>query len=113
MKILWKNSPITSSEIIRILKEYISWSPKTIHTLINRLVDKDIIAVKKQKPFYLYSPKISEEECRSIETKSFLKKVYNGSIHLLISNFIEDEKLSEEEIKELKRILDTEDSKKR
>lgn len=113
MKILWEKSPITSSEIIRILKEYMYWSPKTIHTLINRLVDKDIVEVKKQKPFYLYSPKISEEECRKVETESFLKKVYNGSIHLLISNFIKDEKLSEEEIRELKQILDTKDSKKR
>ncbi|MHC6180284.1 BlaI/MecI/CopY family transcriptional regulator [Clostridium sp. JNZ X4-2] len=113
MKILWKKSPITSSEVIRILKEYMYWSPKTIHTLINRLVDKDIVEVKKQKPFYLYSPKISEEECRKVETESFLKKVYNGSIHLLISNFIKDEKLSEKEIRELKQILDTKDRKKR
>ncbi|AKN30432.1 beta-lactamase [Clostridium carboxidivorans P7] len=106
MKVLWKKSPITSSEIIEALKEYISWSPKTIHTLISRLVNKDAIEVKKTEPFYLYSPKISEDECKKVETKSFIKKVYDGSIHLLISNFLKDEKLSGEEIEELKKILD-------
>ncbi|AWI04957.1 BlaI/MecI/CopY family transcriptional regulator [Clostridium drakei] len=106
MKVLWKKSPITSSEIIETLKEYISWSPKTIHTLISRLVNKDAIEVKKTEPFYLYSPKISEDECKRVETKSFIKKVYDGSIHLLISNFLKDEKLSGEEIEELKKILD-------
>ncbi|WPC44409.1 BlaI/MecI/CopY family transcriptional regulator [Clostridium sp. JS66] len=106
MKVLWKRSPITSSEIIETLKEYISWSPKTIHTLISRLVNKNAIEVKKIEPFYLYSPKISEEECKRVETKSFIKKVYDGSIHLLISNFLKDEKLSGEEIEELKKILD-------
>ena len=106
MKVLWKKSPLTSSQIIEILKEYSSWNPKTIHTLISRLVNKDAIRVKKGGPFYLYSPNISEEECRKVETKSFIKKVYSGSIKLLISNFIKDEKLSWKEIDELKQILD-------
>lgn len=70
------------------------------------MVNKDAIEVKKTEPFYLYSPKISEDECKKVETKSFIKKVYDGSIHLLISNFLKDEKLSGEEIEELKKILD-------
>lgn len=113
MEVLWKKSPLTSSEIIEILKQYISWNPKTIHTLISRLVKKDAIEVKKDAPFYLYYPKVSQEECRKIETRSFIKKVYNGSIHLLISNFIKNEKLSDEEIKELKQILDKKNSRRR
>ncbi|WP_368490599.1 BlaI/MecI/CopY family transcriptional regulator [Clostridium sp. BJN0013] len=113
MKVLWKKSPLTSSEIIEILKEYISWNPKTIHTLISRLVKKDAIEVKKDAPFYLYYPKVSQDECRKMETRSFIKKVYNGSIHLLISNFIKNEKLSDEEIEELKQILDKKNSRRR
>lgn len=113
MEVLWKKSPLTSSEIIEILKQYISWNPKTIHTLISRLVKKDAIEVKKDAPFYLYYPKVSQEECRKIETRSFIKKVYNGSIHLLISSFIKNEKLSDEEIKELKQILDKKNSRRR
>lgn len=106
MKVLWKKSPLTASEIIEILKEYTSWNPKTIHTLISRLVNKNAIKVKKDAPFYLYCPNVSENDCKKEETRSFIKKVYDGSIHLLISNFIKDEKLSKQEIEELKHILD-------
>lgn len=106
MKVLWRKSPLTSSEIIEILKEYTSWNPKTIHTLISRLIKKDAVKVEKNEPFYLYYPKVSQEECRKTETKSFIKKVYGGSIHLLISNFMRNEKLSQEEIDELRKILD-------
>jgi len=113
MKVLWKKSPLNASEIIKILREYIPWSPKTIHTLISRLVNKNAIEVKKDEPVYLYSPKISEEECIKKETKSFIEKVYDGSIHLLISNFIKDEKLSGEEIEELKHILDEKSSRRK
>lgn len=106
MKVLWERSPLTSTEIIEALKLDTAWSPKTIHTLISRLVKKKALKVKKESPFYLYYPLITEQECRRVETESFLQKVYDGSFRLLVANFIKDERLSEEEIEGLKRILD-------
>lgn len=106
MKVLWKESPITASEVISALKYDTSWSSKTIHTLISRLVKKNAIAIKKDSSFYLYYPLVSEEECKRVETKSFVQKVYDGSLHMLIANFIKEEKLTSEEIEELQRALD-------
>lgn len=106
MNVLWKKSPLTSSEIIEVLKIDNPWSPKTIHTLISRLVKKEAIGVNRDSSFNLYSPLVTKEECRRVETKSFLQKVYDGSLHLLVTNFMKDRKLSQEEIEELKRILD-------
>lgn len=106
MKVLWDKSPLTSTEIINYLKDGTNWSPKTIHTLISRLVKKEVVAVNKDFPINKYFPLVTEEECRKVETKSFIQKVYDGSLHLLIKNFIKYEKLTSEEIKELRRILD-------
>lgn len=105
MKILWSKSPLTASEIITELKEDTSWNPKTIHTLINRLVEKKAIEVQKTEPFYMYYPIISEKESIEAENKMFVKKIYNGSLKLLFSNFLRVEKLSDEDIKELQDIL--------
>lgn len=106
MKVLWGKSPLTSTEIIDSLRSKTTWSPKTIHTLISRLVKKEAVGVKKGSSFNEYFPLVTEQECRRVETKSFVQKVYNGSMQLLLKNFIKDEKLSEEEIDELRRILD-------
>ena len=107
MKVLWNKSPITSSEIIEELKDKTHWNPKTIHTLIRRLVDKGAIkASKSNNKYYLFQPAVTEKECTRLETKSFIKKVYNGSFNRLVANFIKDEKLSSKEIDELKDILD-------
>lgn len=107
MKALWKKSPLTSSEIIKELKPISKWNPKTIHTLISRLVEKKALRAEKDvSPFYLYYPLVNEEECRKIETKSFLKKVYDGSFPLLVANFIKAEKLTPQEIEELRCILE-------
>jgi len=106
MKVLWEKSPLTSTEIINSLKDSTNWSPKTIHTLISRLVKKEVVGVNKDFPVNKYFPLVTEEECRKVETKSFIQKVYDGSLHLLIKNFIKYEKLTSEEINELRRILD-------
>lgn len=105
MKIIWKNHPVTASEIIDELKGDSMWSSKTIHTLISRLVKKEAIFIEKSSPHYLYSPLVSEEECKRVETKSFLQRVYDGSINHLITNFIKEQKLTEDEIEELQQIL--------
>lgn len=107
IKVLWKNSPLTASQIIDELKEVTQWNPKTIHTLISRLVAKSVIGAEKKGSYKLYFPLVTEEYYQNVQTKSFLEKVYNGSFPLLITNFIKEEKLNEQEINELKAILDS------
>jgi BlaI family penicillinase repressor len=111
MKVLWDKSPLTSTEIIDSLKSDTAWSPKTVHTLISRLVKKEALGVNKNLTFNRYFPLVTQEACRKTQTKTFIRKVYDGSLHLLIANFIKDEKLSQEEIGELKRILEEKEIK--
>lgn len=105
MKVLWDNSPLTSTQIIEEVLKYNIWNPKTIHTLISRLVKKEAISAIKEGNFYNYSPNYNKEELRSYETKSFLEKIYDGSLNMLVSNFIKEDNLTTDEIDELKNIL--------
>lgn len=105
MKILWKKSPLTAAEIIEKIIPETKWSRKTVHTLIRRLVQKKVLGVKKYNP-YMYFPLLEEKLCMKEETKTFLEKVYNGSLQLLMANFLKNEKLSKQEINELKELLD-------
>ncbi len=106
IKTLWKNSPQNASEIIESLREETQWNPKTIHTLISRLVSKGVVGVKKESPYHLYYPLVSEAEYKKTQTESFINKVYNGSIHHLVASFIKEEKLSREELDGLRALLD-------
>ncbi len=105
MKVLWKKSPLTAAEIIEKIIPETKWSRKTVHTLIRRLVQKKVLGVKKYNP-YMYFPLLEEKLCMKEETKTFLEKVYNGSLQLLMANFLKNEKLSKQEINELKELLD-------
>lgn len=112
MKILWNGSPRMGSEIVEELEADTEWNPKTIHTLIRRLVSKGAITAKKDNTYYSYYAAVSEIECVKEETKTFLEKCFNGSINMLVSNFIKDEKLSDKEIEELQAILNSKKSGK-
>jgi Predicted transcriptional regulator len=109
MKILWETGDTTSTQIIDRISETSDWKPKTIHTLIARLVDKKAISAKKiDGKSYLYSANVAEEDYKSHASKSFLKQLFNGSINLMVANYVKEQKLTKKEIDELKKLLDEE-----
>lgn len=111
MEVLWENSPLPSREIIEKVKESRpSWNDITIRTYINRLVDKGFLKTEKEK-FLVYYPQISREEAVKKETDFFFKKVYKSSKALILSNFLKDDKLTNEEINILKQIISEKDNK--
>ena len=106
MKILWKESPLAAREIIDRVKDASTWNPKTVKTLLNRLVKKSALGFDKEGRIYLYFPLVLEVDCARAERHSFLNKVYNGALQPMLAAFIEERAVSAAEIKELKRILD-------
>lgn len=110
LKILWNLGPQTSSEIIDQLDQTTHWKPKTIQTLITRLVSKGAINTDKtNSKAFIYSPVVSEEEYKSYANESLLHKLYNGSFSSMLTSFIKEQKLTKQEIEELKELLDEEE----
>ena len=105
MKAVWKNAPISTNEVVELF-EGGNWSPKTVQTLLARLVKKGALGYEKRGRVFVYSPLIDEEEYRREESSSFLKKFYNGALNSMVLNFIDGDKLSADDIDELTRILE-------
>lgn len=101
MKIVWKYYPISTNEITQKLTQTTSWSPKTIQTLIKRLVTKGALTYEKQSRVFVYTPLVKENEYISQKSSSFLNRYYNGNITTMLSAFIENDSLSETEINDL------------
>ena len=105
MKIVWKYAPISTNEITDKLTQISSWGPKTIQTLIKRLVSKKALTYEKQSLVFVYTPLVKEDEYIRQESNSFLKRYYNGNITSMLASYIEDDKLSEEDIASLRNLL--------
>ena len=106
MKVLWNRSPVTANEVISALSGKTAWNPRTIRTLINRLVAKKALGFEKTGRQYRYHPLVSEEASVQTETKSFLERVNGGTLKPILAAFLEEQKLTPDEIAELKEILD-------
>jgi len=106
MKILWARSPLAGEDVIRALEPRTTWKPKTILTLINRLVRKGALSYEKKGRAYLYYPAVAADDCVRAENRSFLQRVYDGALKPMLVNFLQDAQLSKKEIAELKRLLD-------
>lgn len=105
MKIVWKHAPISTNEITERLTQTTTWSPKTIQTLIKRLVTKGALSYEKQSRVFVYTPLVEENEYIGQESNSFLKKFYDGDITAMLSAYIENDKLSGTEIDTLRSLL--------
>lgn len=105
MKLIWKYAPISTNEITDKLIRTTKWSPKTIQTLIKRLVTKGAITYEKQSRVFVYTPLIEEKEYIGQKSRSFLKRYYNGDITAMLSAYMEDDKLSDSEIDSLRSLL--------
>lgn len=105
MKVVWKHAPISTNEITEKLTKTTTWSPKTVQTLIKRLVTKGALSYEKQSRVFVYTPLIKEKEYVGRESHSFLKRYYDGDITAMLSAYIEDDKLSKSEIDTLRSLL--------
>lgn len=105
MKALWERSPLSGSDIIKAVITETDWSQSTILTMVRRLVKKKAVGVQ-QRGVMMYYPLIEESEVKRIETDMFIKRVYEGSVNMLVKGFLESGNLSKEELEELKKLLD-------
>ena len=112
MHVMWEKTPVTVNEVVEILLRTTSWKRETIRTLINRLEKKKAVRYEKKGKSYQYYPLVSEEECAKADAASILERAGVAIVKPILTAFVEREQLSEEDIKELKHILDKKAKKK-
>ena len=105
MKVIWKYAPISTNEVTEKLTQTTDWSPKTIQTMLKRLVTKKALTYEKQSRVFVYTPLVPETEYIRQESNSFLNKYYNGNIVSMLTSYLEDDKLSKTELDTLRHLL--------
>ena len=103
MKIIWdEEGEVTTACIIERLGEDNPWQHTTILTLAKRLVDKNVLKVRKEGRVNYYSPTISKDEYKSYQADDFIEDMYDGNVKSLIASLYDNKKIDKEDIKELK-----------
>ena len=109
MNVLWERSPSTATELADALCAKMDWHPKTLKTLLGRLVKKGVLRYRTEGNRYVYSPAIPRQRYVKEEAASFVERVFGGEATPMLVHFVRNTRLTKEEIDELRRILDEKD----
>ncbi|MEE1224549.1 MAG: BlaI/MecI/CopY family transcriptional regulator [Clostridia bacterium] len=108
MQVIWNNpTPITTSEVKRLLEEERPWSIGALQTLLNRLIDRGVLEGGMLGKSKTYIPLISEEEYLVAESRSFLRKITGNSITKLVASLYDSQSISDKDLEELKKFIDS------
>lgn len=103
---LWENDGAELGELVNKLYPQTKWSRNTVLTYLTRMETKGLVKIDKKLSPHLYYATIDRESCQQKERESFLNRVYSGSTSDLIAAFLKEERISQEEIENLRQILD-------
>ncbi len=105
MNLLWEKSPRTIAELVKALAGDTSWSKSTIFIMLGRMEEKGAVRTESGGRSNLYYAAVPKSRLAAKETRSFLDKVYGGSLQLMVSSMAGQNALSRNDIEELYEIL--------
>lgn len=102
---LWEKSPQTLMQLVGELGARVGWAKSTTITTLRRMEDKGLVRCEATAKGKSYTPLVAQEQATHTETRSFLDRVYRGSVGLMVSTMAARQELSDAEIDELREIL--------
>lgn len=105
MTCLWEESPQMLMQLVDKLSARVGWAKSTTITTLRRMEEKQLVCITRTDKGKSYTPNVAQEDAVHSETRSFLDRVYHGSVGLMISAMAQRRELSSEELAELREIL--------
>lgn len=105
MDCLWEQAPKTVMQLVAELSGRVGWAKSTTITTLRRMEEKGLVRCELEGRTRRYFPAVERRQAVRRETRSFLDKVYQGSVGLMVSAMAQDKALTKEEIEELYEIL--------
>lgn len=100
--LIWKGEPLPSGDLVRICEEAFRWKKSTTYTMLKRLETKGIF---KNDNGIIISL-IKKEEFHAVQSKQFVEEQFGGSLPKFLTAFARSKKLSDDEVKELQKLID-------
>lgn len=113
MKILWQNEPCSAGTVQEALTKSKAWAYSTVKTTMDRMVKKGLLEITKIRNLQLFSARISQTQAKTGELRKMLKRAFDGAFTPMMQFLIENENLSKEQLKQLRKIVEKASRKKK
>lgn len=99
---IWSHEPLPSRELVQMAGKELNWKPTTAYTVLKRLCERGIFKLQDK----VVTSLISREEFYGMKSEQFVEETFDGSLPAFIAAFGTRKKLSDEEVEELKKLID-------
>lgn len=101
--IIWESEPLTSGELVKLCLEKLGWKKSTTYTVLKKLCEKGIFKNENGKVSCI----ITRDEFYSKQSEQFIEDTFDGSLPAFITAFTKRRKLSQEDINEIRKMIDS------
>lgn len=101
--IIWSNEPLSSRSLAELAEKRLNWKRTTTYTVLKRLCDRGLFRNEGGKVTSL----VSREEFYARQSEQFVEETFNGSLPAFLAAFGSRKKLSDSEIDELQKVIDS------
>ena len=101
--IIWNNEPLSSRRLAELAEERLNWKRTTTYTILKRLCDRGLF----QNNAGTVTSLVSREEFFARQSEMFVEDTFNGSLPAFLAAFGSRKKLSDAEIDELQKVIDS------
>jgi BlaI family transcriptional regulator, penicillinase repressor len=105
MEILWRRGPTGGEELVEQATAAQGWSPKTVRTLVDRLIQKGAVESRRDGKVAIYGALVERETYLRTESQDFLDRLFGGRLTPLVSHFTEQDALTPDELEKLNVLL--------
>jgi BlaI family transcriptional regulator, penicillinase repressor len=106
MGAVWQHQPCTAGTVQEALDAAHGWAYSTVKTTMDRMVAKGLLSTHAVRNLQMFVPLVSRTEAKRAELRRLLSRAFNGALTPMIKFLVEDEGLSAEELKQLRKLLD-------
>jgi len=105
LEVIWNQAPCSAPEVQETLAADKQWAYTTVKTMMDRMVKKGYLKVEKIRNLNLYRSQVTQKQARKSEISRTIKRAFDGAISPMIQFMVENENISDDEIKQLEKLI--------
>ena len=102
-ELIWAHEPLSSGELVKLCARELEWKKSTTYTVLKKLCDRGLF----QNQDGIVTSIVSRQEFQSRQSRRFVEDTFGGSLPAFLAAFGSRKKLSDSEIRELQKVIDS------
>lgn len=102
LQVIWRHEPVNSTQLCKLCLEQLGWKKSTVYTVLRKLCDRGVV----QNENSIVTAFVQEAQVQQYESQAVLEKTFHGSLPTFVAAFLKDKKLSDQEVQQLKKMIE-------